>query len=165
MHDGELPGAAGQRYQPVPGLSVGGWSLAFVGLFVANEQAQRVIGVGLGHAVLIQIKLPRPSEGRPRRFKRDIELWEQKWLYQHLRSTTYNAPNAKETGPFEQRKNTLWESIDSLKLVYPVDINTQRLDEISSRIDLTNTTQIQLFKQNSNRMAFPMLDPNWKKKQ
>jgi hypothetical protein len=97
--------------------------------------------------------------------KRDIELWEQKWLYQHLRSTTYNAPNAKETVPFEQRKNTLWESIDSLKLVYPVDINTQRLDEVSSSIDITNTTQIQLFKQNSNRMAFPMVDPIWKKKQ
>ena len=68
MHDGELPGAAGQRYQPMSGLSVGGWSLAFVGLFVANEQAQRVIGVGLGHAVFIEIKLPCPSEGSPRRF-------------------------------------------------------------------------------------------------
>jgi hypothetical protein len=34
-------------------------------LFIANEQAQRVIGVALGHTVFIEIKLPRPSEGSP----------------------------------------------------------------------------------------------------
>ena len=95
--------------------------------------------------------------------ERDIKLWEQKWLYQHLRNTIYKTSNDLESVTIEQRKNTLWESIDSLKLVHKVTINDQRLDEISASLDLTNTTQIQLFKQNSNRMAFPMLDPNWKK--
>lgn len=129
-----------------------------------TNQFADVIALVYRDHVLLSLAEKNDLAGKAK-VKRDIELWEQKWLYQHLRSTTYNAPNAKGTGPFEQRKNTLWESIDSLKLVYPVDINTQRLDEISSRIDLTNTTQIQLFKQNSNRIAFPMLDPNWKKKQ
>lgn len=95
--------------------------------------------------------------------KRDIELWELKWLYQHIRNKSFKATQTNEPALIAQRNYKLWERIDSLKLVYPISINVERLQEISSSLDLTNTTQIQLIKQNSNRMAFPMLDPNWKK--
>ena len=95
--------------------------------------------------------------------ERDIELWEQKWLYQHLRNKSFMATQTNEPALIAQRNYKLWERIDSLKLVYPISIHKERLQEISSSLDLSNTTQIQLFKQNSNRMAFPMLDPIWNK--
>ncbi len=48
---------------------------------------------------------------------------------------------------------------EELRSRIPVEINTAVLDTI--QVSKEQRIPVQLFKQNSNRMAFPMLDPNW----
>lgn len=127
--------------------------------------------------------------------KRDIKLWENKWVFQALRAkylsevpfdnkkveefyevNKANYPFVKQTNVAysqlseEVKKRIrkeylnahLEEYVESLKSKYPVHINKDKLAEINLKKDLTNPVQqVQLFKQNSNRMAFPVVDPNW----
>lgn len=51
---------------------------------------------------------------------------------------------------------------DELKSEYPVTIYEKKLAQLDLSSSKKNPLQqVQLFKQNSNRMAFPIVDPNW----
>lgn len=56
----------------------------------------------------------------------------------------------------------LKEYVKSLKEKYPVTIYEDKLAKLDLQSSQNNSVQqVQLFKQNSNRMAFPVVDPSW----
>ena len=69
---------------------------------------------------------------------------------------------AKRDAYIQQAKNLLNLKVDSLKKIYPVVINTNVLDTIKV-IDFKKSKWIslQVYKQSSNRMVIPIVDPAW----
>lgn len=62
----------------------------------------------------------------------------------------------------EYLNTRLLEYVDELKSKYEVKIYEEKLAELKPNNSKKNPLlQVQLFKQNSNRMAFPVVDPNW----
>lgn len=56
----------------------------------------------------------------------------------------------------------LQEYADSISSDIPVHINEQKWSDIAAQLDVDRPEiPTQLLKQNSNRMAFPVVDPNW----
>lgn len=126
---------------------------------------------------------------------RDVELWEQKWVFQETRKHFYEELEFNDTVvqdfyfdnptlfPFNANgvidfKNLsdpvkrqvrskyltyrLQEYSNQLKDSFPVTINEELFSEIEKQLTTdASLIQTQLLKQNSNRMAFPVVDPNW----
>ncbi len=72
------------------------------------------------------------------------------------------ASQAKRDAFIQSAQVILTHTVDSLKAVYPVVINQVILDTIEV-LDSRKSRwlSIQVFKQSSNRMARPIVDPAW----
>ena len=70
---------------------------------------------------------------------------------------------AKKFAYIQKAEKVLLNKIDSLKKIYPININTTVLDTITT-IDFEKSRwqSLQVFKRSSNRLAVPIVDPAWK---
>ncbi|MGB0347263.1 MAG: hypothetical protein ACPGGA_07245 [Balneolaceae bacterium] len=126
---------------------------------------------------------------------RDVQLWEQKWVFQETRKAFFDDLefndsvvqefylgnpslfhfNANGVIDFVKLSDSMKRQVRSKYLTYhlkehantlresfPVSINEKLLAELEVQLKTNaSSIQTQLLKQNSNRMAFPVVDPNW----
>lgn len=86
---------------------------------------------------------------------RKVGNWQDKWLYQQ------RSLDLQNEGDVRSRKE-LRRYADSLISTMAITINQKALDELKEENLVTpNDKFVQLLKQNSNRPAFPLVDPYW----
>ena len=90
-------------------------------------------------------------------YERSLALWESKWLFQEYRNLLLEdrAPGAAVPA--------LEQHAESLMSRYDVKVNWAMLDTLKTNISRANPTMtVHLFKNNANKMPFPIADPNWR---
>ena len=89
-------------------------------------------------------------------YRRTLALWKEKWLFQELRDRL----RARSDAP---ARTLLTRFADSVDANYDVFVNETMLDTLTLSVSEVNPTMtVHLFKSNSNKMPFPITDPNWK---
>lgn len=94
--------------------------------------------------------------GESPEFQRTRALWMNKWRFQEYR----NRWVADESSP----TRAAWLThAESLLKNYDVKVNWKMLDTLTTNVSRINPTMtVHLFKNNANKMPFPIADPNWK---
>ena len=88
---------------------------------------------------------------RNERYQKQRALWKDKWLFLETRKW------------LQQHQGSWQEFLDSLQNRVDVEINTAMLDTLQLDASVVNPYQtVHLMKSNSNKMPFPIADPNWK---
>jgi hypothetical protein len=89
-------------------------------------------------------------------FKRTLSLWKEKWMFQQFR--THIA--AKTEAPSPRYIEGYADSLATHR--YDVAVNESMLDAPELRAAEKNRNMtVHLFKNNSNKQPFPIVDPNW----
>jgi hypothetical protein len=86
---------------------------------------------------------------------RKVGNWQGKWLYQQRSLDLRNDGNVRS-------REALRRYADSLVSTMEITIHKKELDELKEEnLVSPNDKFVQLLKQNSNRPAFPLIDPYW----
>ena len=90
-------------------------------------------------------------------YRRTTELWKSKWLFQEYRNLLIADKPAQEVRALVEAHA---ESLFARSDVY---INWAMLDTLQASVSTINPTMtVHLFKNNANKMPFPIADPNWR---
>ena len=90
-------------------------------------------------------------------YQRALAQWKDKWMFLALRDQLFKNAAAPNTW------SPIRRYVDSVAAQYTVRINEAVLDTLSLSVSETNPTMtVHLFKSNSNKMPFPIVDPNWR---
>jgi len=93
-------------------------------------------------------------------YQQNITQWMDKWLFQEYKAHLQQARQI-DAAYLTQRLN---QYVDSLDGKYKIWINEAMLDTLTpSSSELNPKMTVHLFKSNSNKMPFPIADPNWVK--
>ena len=112
-----------------------------------------VVALLVRDAVLLEMA-DRENLQDDENFRRTSNLWKNKWLFQEYR----NVLLADDTDHAFVKAHA-----DSLMTQYDVDVNWSMLDTLQASVSRINPTMtVHLFKNNANKMPFPIADPNWK---
>ena len=155
-----------------------------------DARLANVVALVVRDAVLLDMAMDEDLE-HDETLQRTLTLWKRQWMFQEYRSRWvsnwrgtesevedyYRSVNARVRGqliPFDQldeedrerigsqlARRRLAQHIDSLAGYADVWINAPMLDTLAVNISPSNPT-VHLFKSNSNKMPFPIADPNWR---
>ena len=115
-----------------------------------------VVALVVRDAVLLNIarkeKLDENEE-----YRRSIRQWKNKWLFQEYRNRLVAGLDASVA------RARLRVTAESLMARTTVQVNWTMLDTLQTSVSKANPTMtVHLFKNNANKMPFPIVDPNWR---
>jgi len=97
--------------------------------------------------------------GETQSLQKEILLWENKWVYEELRSQTAKAFSGN-INAHQEIKSALTNKIEELRNTNQVEIYESILDTINVvDFEKSKWATMQIFKSGSNRPAYPVVDP------
>ena len=114
-----------------------------------------IVGLVVRDVVLLDIAAGEDLQDNEL-FQRATELWKNKWLFQEYLKLM--ASDSTEAG-----RPAVAAHAKSLEDRFNVDVNWAMLDTLQTSVSKVNPNMtVHLFKNNANKMPFPIADPNWK---
>ncbi|MDR9447483.1 MAG: hypothetical protein RI519_07120 [Balneolaceae bacterium] len=119
-----------------------------------TQQLSDAIAITIRDQELLQWGIDRDLPQDPI-LTRKVGNWQDKWLYQQRSLDLRNGGDVRS-------REALRHYADSLVSTMEINIDQKALDELKEDSLITpNDRYVQLLKQNSNRPAFPLIDPYW----
>ena len=114
-----------------------------------------LVGLVVRDAVFLEMAENSGAAGQET-MQRTTQQWKSKWLFQEYRKLLVQEASSDATA--HVRKHA-----EALKDKYDVDVNWSMLDTLQTSVSAINPTMtVHLFKNNANKMPFPIADPNWR---